>query len=56
MWMTLSNVTTKNNCLCFQACANNIAVINTDFVQHLKMQKNLRITCTAQVTSENENF
>jgi hypothetical protein len=36
-------------------CGNNIAVTNTDFVQHLKVQNNLRITCTAQVTSENEN-
>jgi hypothetical protein len=59
MRMTLNTVTTKNNCLCFQAsvckwqqyCSNKYR-----FCAIFKSAKNLCITCTAQVTSENENL
>jgi len=57
--MTLNTVTIKNNCLCFQAsvcmwqqyCCNKYR-----FCATFKCKKNLRITCTAQVTSGNENL
>ena len=50
MWITLNTVTTKNNCLCFQAsvcmwqqyCCNKYR-----FCATFKSAKNLCITCTA---------